>query len=140
MYQFIEKKDGSLAIKPVDTGNDIYFFLRKEIAINENKLKVKDATNEEITLPVRYAFIETKTLLPDQVSERTVAVLCPDKITRGLILQIKNSLFVRGYKLKNLQPEVDNEFFDVLMQYQYDQYLPVGGLNLPTLESLDIIP
>lgn len=140
VYQIIEKKDGSLELKPVNTGNDIYFFLRQELAVNENKLKVKDAVNEEITLPVRYAYIETKTLLPNQVSEKTVAVLCPDKITRGIILQIKNGLFVRGYKIKNLQAEVDSEFFEILAKYQEDQYLPIGGLNLPTLESLDIIP
>jgi hypothetical protein len=140
VYQIMEKKDGSLVLKPVNTGNDMYFFLRQEIAVNENKLKVKDASNEDIMLPVRYAYIETKTLLPDQVTEKTVAVLCPDRITRGIILQIKNGLFVRGYKIKNMQPDVDAEFFEVLAKYQEDHYLPIGGLNFPTLESLDIIP
>jgi hypothetical protein len=141
VYQIIEKKDGSMELKPVNTGNDVYFFLRQSIAVNENKLKLKDAAYEELTLPVRYTYIETSFLLPNQQTEKTVPVLCPDKITKGIILQIKNGLFLRGYKLNNLQPDVvDAEFFDVLAKYQEEHYLPIGGLNFPTLESLDIIP
>ncbi len=141
VYQIIEKKDGALELKPVYTSGDAYFFLRQNIILNENKLKVKDAGYEEISLPVRYTYIETSTLLPNQVTEKTVPVVCPDDVTRGLILQIKNGLFLRGYKLSNMKPDVvDAEFFEVLSKYQEEHYLPIGGLNYPTLESFDIIP
>jgi hypothetical protein len=80
-------------------------------------------------------------MLPNQQLDKTVQVLCPDKITTGIILQIKRELKAKGYTIYDVTSDQMNQnFFDALSAYQRENDLPIGGINYPTLESFDIMP
>ena len=62
-------------------------------------------------------------------------VLCPDKLTKELILEIRLAL---GMTDPDIIDEIDSETKRLLTQFQKNNDLPIGNLDMKTLEHLGI--
>ncbi|MFN7593964.1 MAG: hypothetical protein ACK5QZ_11505 [Bacteroidota bacterium] len=141
VYMLNYKRNGTLELKPYGNNQDDYFFLKKKYMKTENRTRLKEVSYDNIELPALYTEIQVTKMLPNQQLDKTVQVLCPDKITTGIILQIKRELKAKGYTIYDVTSDQMNQnFFDALSAYQRENDLPIGGINYPTLESFDIMP
>ncbi len=68
---------------------------------------------------------------------RETEVVCSDERTPNLFLQISAALKTYGY-MEEAKTQWDNKFSQAIQQFQKDNSLPVGDLNLATLEFLGI--
>jgi hypothetical protein len=66
-------------------------------------------------------------------------VICANKITTELIHQVEQFLMDEGYELKFSNTDKLNlQTKSTLEDYQHDNNLPIGHLNIPTLENMGI--
>ena len=67
-------------------------------------------------------------------------VVCENNITKSLILKVQTRLEQNGFNIGVMGPTADLDFVTrkILSDYQRANELPVGGLNIETLESLDV--
>lgn len=68
-----------------------------------------------------------------------IRVLCGSEITDEIIFQIRDKLLEAGYPVDVLNARMDHELRYYLIEYQRDNLLPLGNLNYPTLEKLEIV-
>lgn len=121
------------------------------------------ASVEERTIPAEYVTVTKQVLrTPAQTMQSSVdpeyktitkrklvkageysdwrEILCESKVTKNTIRQIQGALIASGYDVGDAG--VDNVMGAntraALMQYQKDNNLPVGNLNLETLQSLGV--
>ena len=65
-------------------------------------------------------------------------VLCGEKITPQLIQKISKEFNYKGYKVDVFNEKLDANLRDIIRKYQKDNNLPVGALNIKTLEALGV--
>lgn len=65
-------------------------------------------------------------------------ILCKQEITKSIIEDIQNALRIKGYFDGANSFEFDNRTRQSLVDFQRDNFLPVGNMNLETLEFLGI--
>lgn len=65
-------------------------------------------------------------------------IVCGDKITPQLIQKISKEFNYKGYKVDVFNEKFDDKLRDIIRKYQKENSLPVGGLNVKTLEALGI--
>ncbi|MEY2830287.1 MAG: hypothetical protein RIQ33_2145 [Bacteroidota bacterium] len=96
------------------------------------------ATRQEIEVPATFKTINQNVLIKKGSFGEWREILCASKITEAKILQIQQALTARGY---NPGP-VDNVFGGqtkaAIIQFQKDNHLPEGNLNMETLSALGL--
>jgi L-lactate utilization protein LutC len=80
---------------------------------------------------------ETQQLVEKGGFQREVPVVCSDARTPNLFLQISGALKSYGY-MEESKAQWDGKFNQAIQQFQKDNSLPVGDLNLETLQFLGI--
>ena len=65
-------------------------------------------------------------------------VLCGDKVTPQIIQKVSKELNYKGYKVDVFNEKFDINLREIIRKFQKENNLPVGGLNIKTLESLGI--
>jgi len=92
----------------------------------------------EIETPATYKTVQKRVLVEKGGYQVWREILCGNDLTVEKIIQIQRALQVKGY---NPGP-IDDVFGPLtkaaLVQYQKDKGLPVGNLNMETLESLGV--
>jgi hypothetical protein len=81
-------------------------------------------------------FITTKKTIADiQYYE----VLCDNKMTNSIINEVELALFINEFKSSyNEMGKMDTEFKQALVSFQKENNLPIGSLNLLTLDALGV--
>ncbi len=85
----------------------------------------------------RFELFESKKLAEKGGFLRETAVVCSDERTPNLFLQISAALKSYGY-MEAPKAQWDMKFSQAMQQFQKDNSLPVGDLNLETLQFLGI--
>lgn len=85
----------------------------------------------------RYESFDTKKLVEKGGFSRETEVVCSDERTPSLFLQISAALKSYGY-MQESKTQWDMKFSQAVQQFQKDNSLPVGDLNLETLQFLGI--
>lgn len=67
-------------------------------------------------------------------------VVCENKINKNLVLKVQSRLEENGYSIGVIGPTGDFDFVTrkILSDYQRANGLPVGGLNIETLDALGV--
>jgi len=131
-----------------------YFFLYILLIINTGLFSQINPFNEENTfnpeigkcypkcyIPSQYETVIDSVMVKEGSYTEWREVLCEDKLTIGTIGNIQRALISNGFDLgsggadRMLGPSTRA----ALLKYQKDQGLPVGGLNIETLNSLGVI-
>src|SRR5690349_2254768 len=85
----------------------------------------------------RMSRFEIKKLAEKGGFMRETEVVCSDERTPSLFLQISTALKSYGY-MEEPTPKWDSKFSEAIQQFQKDNSLPVGDLNLETLHFMGI--
>ncbi len=67
-----------------------------------------------------------------------VAVICRNKATHRLVFNVYEALAERGHARVDKSLTMNEDLKQSLTKFQQTHHLPVGGLNLQTLELLNI--
>lgn len=65
-------------------------------------------------------------------------IVCGDKITPQLIQKMSKEFNYKGYKVDVFNEKLDANLRDIIRKFQKDNNIPVGPLNIKTLEALGI--
>jgi len=102
----------------------------EKIIIVENESEIDNYIEKTIT----YQVLEKKGGFTNWVE-----VLCADRINKRILKRLQESLILNGY-LDYSEPikELTNKLKKALKRYQVDNGLPVGQLDIETLELLNV--
>lgn len=108
-----------------------------------------DIEAKYITLPILKDTLSSKNFVIKTIHyERIVdlggytdwrEVLCTNDITPKLIKRIRQSLNIHGYDLDPNKSNLDTDFKKCLSNFQVEKNLPIGSLNIQTLEALGVL-
>ncbi|MBL7784973.1 MAG: peptidoglycan-binding protein [Chitinophagales bacterium] len=96
------------------------------------------ATTREIEEPAQYSTITTKKLVRAGEFTDWVEVLCDSKTTPSKISQIQDALRAKGYDPGPSDNVLGGKTRAALQQFQKDNNLPVGNLNMETMRALGV--
>ncbi len=65
-------------------------------------------------------------------------VLCENQITPGIVTQLQEALYSRGYFSSTISGKYTNPTRDALSNFQKANGLPIGQLDFETLEALEV--
>ncbi len=116
-----------------------FFILHQENKVIYNKKLVKQASIEQILLPPLYETVFTRQIIKSEHEEQTVEVLCNEELNTELILTIKDRLKVRGYRVDEGSIDIGKITMNSLEKFQEDNNLPIGGLNIISLQFLGVL-
>ncbi len=104
------------------------------------KVLVEPSKAVEEVVPAEYKTVTKRVMVSAETVGEWKEILCDSKLTSSKISQIQRALINAGYDVGS--HGVDNVFGAdtkrALTQYQKDNNLPVGNLNLETLKSLKV--
>ena len=103
---------------------------RKELDIEETVIKIE--------IPATYKTVITKELTKEGGYQDWREVLCQDQLTSDRIKQIQMALKENGYNPGPADNIFGQQTKDALLQYQIDNELPQGNLNMETLRALGV--
>ncbi|NNC82642.1 MAG: peptidoglycan-binding protein [Flavobacteriales bacterium] len=111
-----------------------------EYATVTRKVLVKPATVEERVLMPEFKTITKRRLVKAGEYSDWREVLCENKVTSYTIRQIQEALIDAGYDIGPAGADnvLGGDTRAALMQYQRDNGLPVGNLNIETLQTLGV--
>jgi len=92
----------------------------------------------KIEVPATFTYVITKTAIKHKEQIIETEIICPDKITPLLIRQVQEHLKMLGYLVDSSAKELGETTMESIEKYQQENQLPIGGLNIPTLQSLNI--
>ncbi|MGB0838640.1 MAG: peptidoglycan-binding domain-containing protein [Chitinophagales bacterium] len=96
------------------------------------------ATTRAVDQPAQYSTITTKRLVKPGGFTDWVEVLCESKVTRATIIAIQQALKAKGYDPGPIDDILGPKTRAALVQYQKDNNLPQGNLNVETLSALGV--
>ena len=83
-----------------------------------------------------------KCTMPESTLEQPILaweeVLCADKINSSVVSDIVNALVNKGYKIKTPSSTMNVEVKEALTKFQKTFNLPIGNLNIKTLDALGV--
>lgn len=109
-----------------------------EYKVVTRKVLEKEETTVKIDVPATYKTVMNKELVKEGGYQDWREVLCQDKLTSDRIRQIQTALKENGYDPGPVDNIFGQQTKDALLQYQIDNELPQGNLNMETLESLGV--
>lgn len=78
-----------------------------------------------------------KSMAADGSGRSWQEVLCGDKVTASVIRQVQTNLTAAGYNVP-VSEVMNKDAKEALMRYQKDHNLPVGNLDIRTLDALGV--
>ncbi len=96
------------------------------------------AATREVPIPAEYSTLTTQRLARQGGFTDWVEVLCGKKVTNAVVIQVQNALRARGYDPGPADNKMGPRTNAALMQFQRDNGLPLGNLNIETLRTLGI--
>jgi hypothetical protein len=98
------------------------------------------ATTEEVDVAAEYTTVNKKELVKEGEYTEWREILCDSKVTNYTISQIQEALIAKGYNVGDAGADnvMGSATRNALIKYQRDNKLPVGNLNMETLQSLGI--
>ncbi|MCI5056395.1 MAG: peptidoglycan-binding protein [Flavobacteriales bacterium] len=104
------------------------------------RVLVEEAKTIEEIVPAQYTTVTKKVMVQEEMVGTWTEILCKAELTPNRIEQIQRALLGEGY---DIGPHgVDNVFgrntIKALTKYQEDNDLPIGNLNIETLEYLGV--
>ncbi len=96
------------------------------------------SATREVAIPAEYSTITTNRLVRPGGFTDWVEVLCGKKVTQATVMQVQNALRARGYDPGPADNQMGPRTKAALQQFQMDNGLPIGNLNIDTLNALGI--
>ena len=105
-------------------------------------ITVNDFTDYPAKFKLDYPAVFTyttsnKLTTPDGQTEQ-VEILCPEKATAAIIHELKKKLIAVGFDVNSNSPTLSSDEEAQLKKFQNENELPIGELNIPTLDFLGI--
>jgi len=116
----------------------------KEVAIDPEYRTItrqvlkSPSTTEEIEIPAEYTTVSSQKLVTTGGFTDWVEVLCETKMTTARIIAIQQALKAKGYDPGPVDDILGPRTRAALIQFQKDNGLPVGNLNMETLGALGV--
>lgn len=95
-------------------------------------------SKKKVEFPATYTHVSLKKLVAPISKEIETEVLCPEKLTEKIIDDVQQKLKAFGFDADNFTNELGETTLDSLKIFQEQNVLPIGGLNIPTLELMGI--
>ncbi len=95
-------------------------------------------SKKKVEFPATYTFVVLKKLANPDTKQIQTEVLCSDKLTEKIIQEVQLRLKGFGFETDNFSNELGETTLDSLKKFQQQNELPIGGLNIPTLQLLGI--
>jgi hypothetical protein len=131
-YKTIEKKVlKNQAYTKEEITPMLYKIVAREVILEAEKFS-------QVEIPVTYTVVQKKVLLEKGGYQVWREILCGDDLTAEKINQIQKALKANGYYSGSIDEAFGPLTKLALIQYQKDKELPVGNLNIETLQSLGV--
>ena len=104
----------------------------------KEKVMVKPATVKEEDIPAVYKEVQEKRLAEKGGYSVWTEILCAEKTSSSTIRKLQRALRAEGYSIGVVDGVMGTRTQTSLKQFQIDNGLPVGNLNMETLKSLGI--
>lgn len=101
---------------------------------------VSPATTRTIDIPAEYKTVSKRQLVRKGGFSEWREVVCSNQVTVELVRAVQRALIARGYKLPEFGADnrLGSETKAALAKFQRDNGLPVGQLDIKTLEALGV--
>ena len=111
--------------------NPVYKTISEKVMVTPAKVK-------EEQIPAIYREIEEKRLSKKGGYTVWTEILCANKTSASTIRKLQRALRAEGYSIGVVDGILGTRTQTSLKQFQIDNHLPVGNLNMETLKSLGI--
>lgn len=109
-----------------------------EFATRDVRKLVTPATTRTIEVPAEYTTVTKRLLVKKGGFTEWREVLCSESVTPNIILQIQRALQERGYDAGAIDGVLGSLTKTALIQYQNDKGLPIGQMDMRTLQQLGV--
>lgn len=109
-----------------------------EYATVSKKVVKSPASTRTITVPAEYQTVTKRNLVKQGGFTEWKEVLCESKVNSATVRQIQAALRDRGYDPGPIDNVMGARTRAALTKYQKDNGLPIGSLDLKTLQSLGV--
>lgn len=96
------------------------------------------ATTREVEVPAEYSTMTTQKLVSTGGFTDWVEVLCEAKMTASKVIEIQQALRAKGYNPGPIDDVMGPLTSKALQQFQADNGLPAGNVNIQTLQALGV--
>jgi len=108
------------------------------VEVPEEKETYITVVDTSATKEYKQTTVEYQELLPHSQEQEWREVVCDTKITKEMIMQIQNFLFAEGLYLEPINGMFTNQTQEALWQYQTENGLPSGQLDLETMDKMGV--
>jgi hypothetical protein len=116
-------------------GKEVYCMVEEESEKKTEEIIVVKDTTQTKDYVVEY-FTKKRPISKPEIEWREV--ICGDEVDSKLIIDIQNGLVDNGYIELNITGKLDSKTKSILTEYQKANGLPIGNLNIETMNSLKI--
>ena len=102
------------------------------------KVLVSPESTRQETIPAEYTSISEKRLVSEGGFTVWTEILCAERQTNSKVSSVQRALAAAGYNPGPIDGVMGLKTQTALKQYQQDKGLPMGNLNLETLNSLGV--
>lgn len=99
---------------------------------------VQEAYDRRVEIPATYKTIMARILVKKGGFQGWKEVLCEQDVTSNRIMQIQNALKREGYDPGPADNSLGPKTKEALIKFQQDKGLPVGNLNMETMNALGV--
>ncbi len=131
-YKTVSKR---VLVKPAQTNEVEIPAVYKTIT---KKVLVSPARTEEITIPAEYKNVKKKVLVRKGGYTEWVEILCNESTTPSIIRAVQRALTDKGFNAGPVDGVMGAQTRSALTQYQEKNGLPIGNLNMETLNALGV--
>lgn len=103
-----------------------------------SKVLVSPESFDEETIPAVYRDVQEKRLVSEGAYTGWTEILCAAKTSDATVKAVQRALRDKGYRIGAIDGIMGVRTQAVLKQYQQEFNLPIGNLNIQTLEALGI--
>lgn len=102
------------------------------------KVLVSPETTRQLEIPAQYTSINERRLVSKGGYTVWTEILCAENTTSSKVLAVQKALSAAGYNPGPIDGVMGLKTQTALKQYQTDKGLPIGNMNLKTLEALGV--
>jgi hypothetical protein len=112
---------------------DTLFVSKKELEL--------DVVEDTVHLTHQLSLVKIRESIPIAGTDQSEwhEVICQNKITKKFIEKLQLALIKKGYYKGELQSELNKHIKSALINYQKDHDLPIGSMDLQTMQKLGVI-
>lgn len=116
--------------------NDCLVWCLQEIPAERDTLVT--VTDTMLVKEFRTEILETKFLDEPGGFTAWQEVICDKDLTSRFILDLREALVNQGYQVEMGKDKIDGGLKKVIKEYQVENYLPIGQLDIQTLDMLGV--